>query len=489
LGSWRRTLSGTRRISIRTGSTPLKNPRSVTNQIAETIDRIQNSDNGVNSFVEILTSRAELEAQALDKQIKDDEYIGPLSGIAIGVKELFDVAGADNSYGSLTRTGSIALTDATVVAKLKKAGAIAVGTTRSHEFGWGITTQHESRGSTSNPWNPLFVPGGSSGGSAAAVSAGLVPLAVASDTGGSIRIPAAFCGVLGLKTTWGSISRNGGMSLAPSFDTPGFLSVSTKLLTEAFFATAGEDSNDHATLGTPIPSRVDHLFKGIHTVKCGISQNLNTSVRSKDRLNSILDLCNELKAHGASFTEITPPDSRECFEHFVPHQMAEAFHIHNTSMKLFPKYADKYGSDVRGRLEKASLVTASEYIEARRYATLVKNQFRQIFESVDVYFSLVGESGPSTISDPDFVVIDGSRQPLRNSVMPDTVPQNLAGLPSITFPYGAENGIPIGIQMTGPQFSEPILLTICSAMEKAGIITVPIPPNFEKQRSGDTKQL
>ena len=181
-----------------------------------------------------MASRAELEARALDKQIEEGEYVGPLSGIAIGVKELFDVAGADNSYGSLTRVGSIALTDATIVTKLKKAGAIAVGTTRSHEFGWGITTQHESRGSTFNPWNPSLVPGGSSGGSAAAVSAGLVPLAVASDTGGSIRIPAAFCGVLGLKTTWGSISRNGGMSLAPSFDTPGFLAVSTKLLTEAF---------------------------------------------------------------------------------------------------------------------------------------------------------------------------------------------------------------------------------------------------------------
>src|SRR5262249_6557451 len=152
--------------------------------------------------------------------------------------ELFDVAGADNSYGSNVRAGLVATEDAPVVDALRRAGAVIVGTTRSHEFGWGITTQHESRGSTRNPWSLDRIPGGSSGGSAAAVAAGLVPLAIGTDTGGSIRIPASFCGVIGLKTTIGRVPRAGIVPLAPSFDTVGYLSSDVHLIKSAFEATA-----------------------------------------------------------------------------------------------------------------------------------------------------------------------------------------------------------------------------------------------------------
>ena len=146
--------------------------------------------------------------------------------------------------------------DAAVVASLRRAGAVVVGTTRAHEFGWGITTQHATRGSTHNPWHLDRIPGGSSGGSAAAVAAGMVPLAVASDTGGSVRIPAAFCGVFGLKTTPGRISRRGGVALAPTFDTVGFVARHPALLAAALAATVGPDPGDPPTLDAPALAQV-----------------------------------------------------------------------------------------------------------------------------------------------------------------------------------------------------------------------------------------
>lgn len=401
---------------------------------------------------------------------------GILSGIAIGIKELFDVEGAENSYGSLTRKGSVARRDSEIVTRLRRAGAIVVGTTRSHEFGWGITTQHSLRGSTYNPWNLSKVPGGSSGGSAAAVSAGLVELAVGSDTGGSIRIPAAFCGVLGLKTTWGRISRSGGVSLAPSFDSPGFLARSTKLLTAALIATAGHDWNDSATLAAPAINTDNDGETKFTSLRFGISDRETSITLNKERENTLHDLCEKLKSVGAGVIEVSAPNPTASFRTFVPHQMAEAFHIHTQILKTYPEKEELYGDDVRARMEVASKVSATDYINARLSASEIYHHFLRLFETVDVLLTVIGSTGPSSVSDPDFVTLNGERKPLRDSVMPSTVPQNLAGLPSITFPFGLDEGIPIGFQITGPPFSEMLLLHIASLMESAGIICVPHPP-------------
>ncbi|NQV97905.1 MAG: amidase [Acidimicrobiaceae bacterium] len=448
----------------------------ITDRIVGILKHIHNQNPKFGAFVDILDSRAEQEAREMDKSVAQGNDLGGLAGIAVGVKELFDVAGADNSYGSLTRDGFIAKNDAEIVKRLRKAGAIIVGTTRSHEFGWGITTQHATRGSTLNPWDLSKVPGGSSGGSAAAVSAGLVPLAVGSDTGGSIRIPAAFCGVLGLKTTWGRITRDGGVSLAPSFDSPGFFARSTKILSAAFFATAGKDWNDSATLSTPEVGHMKVTDRDLRTFSFGISDVENSIPLNRERETAFINLCEVLRSIGAAVIEVPAPNPKISLAAFVPYQMAEAFHIHTQILKTYPEKAELYGDDVRARLELASKVTATQYIEARRSASDIYRQFLKVFTTVDVLLTVVGSTGPSSISDPDFVVINGDRQPLRNSVMPSTVPQNLAGLPSITFPFGFDDGLPIGIQMTGPPFSETLLLHISSAMEEAGIIRIPNPP-------------
>ena len=181
--------------------------------VERSLDAIDRHDSAVGAFVDVTSASAERDLAAAEAELAAGRGRGRLHGVPIAVKELFDVADADGSYGSNVLADRRAPADAAVVASLRRAGAVVVGTTRAHEFGWGITTQHATRGSTHNPWHLDRIPGGSSGGSAAAVAAGMVPLAVASDTGGSVRIPAAFCGVFGLKTTPGRISRRGGVAL------------------------------------------------------------------------------------------------------------------------------------------------------------------------------------------------------------------------------------------------------------------------------------
>ncbi|MDE0668511.1 MAG: amidase, partial [bacterium] len=184
--------------------------------LAATLERIERLDGALGAFSEVTAERAVAEATERTEELRRGESRGPLHGVPVAIKELFDVAGAVGDYGSDVLAGRVPDADAESVRRLREAGAVIVGVTRSHEFGWGITSQHATRPSPRNPWNLERVPGGSSGGSAAAVAAGMVPAAVASDTGGSVRIPATYCGTAGIKPTLGRISRAGGAALAPT---------------------------------------------------------------------------------------------------------------------------------------------------------------------------------------------------------------------------------------------------------------------------------
>lgn len=447
---------------------------TISENTRETIRRIKERDGSICAFREVLEQRALFESEQAE-----ENGVGLLNGVAVVIKEVFDVAGAENSYGSMVRSGERATVDSEIVTRLRASGAIIVGTARSHEFAWGLTTQNEKYGSTRNPWNLERVPGGSSGGSAAAVAAGMVSLAVGSDTGGSIRVPAAFCGVLGLKTTWGRISRHGGLSLAPSFDSPGFFARDTITLIAAYLATAGPDWADASTLNRPPVASPDASQALLASTAFAISDDLNFLSLSKARQRSATKLRSELFRLGAREVAIESPHPSEAISAFVSILKAEAYHVHSRVLSTYPRCADLYGKDVRTKLESSEAVTLSEYIEARNSADSQRALFLRAFESANVIFNVVGSVGPSKISDPDYVVVNGIRTPLRDSVMASTIPQNVAGVPSITFPFGFDDDhMPIGIQMTGPPFSEIMLLSIASELERAGIITVPTPDLF-----------
>ena len=438
--------------------------------MAAALERIERLDGLLGAFAEVTVERATAEAAERTAELRRGESRGPLHGVPVAVKELFDVAGAIGDHGSDALAGRVPEVDAELVRRLRAAGAVIVGVTRSHEFGWGITSQHATRPSPRNPWNLDRVPGGSSGGSAAAVAAGMVPAAVASDTGGSVRIPAAFCGVAGVKPTFGRISRAGGAALAPSLDTPGVVAGRVEDLWPMLAAMSGPHSGDPATTAEPLPPAPEWTGGGpaLDGVRVGISAALNGAVPLGPGAAAGFErTCEALREAGATLVDVDLPPAGEMLATFVPLQMAEAYDVHVRQLGLFPQRAADYGADVRGRLELASQVTLAAYLEAQRRCREFAWAFEHAFESMDVLLTPVSAVGPSTVDDPDTVVVDGERRPLREVVMGFTVPQNLTGLPTASLPVGFDgDGLPVGVQFTGGRRREDVAVRVAGAVEE-----------------------
>jgi Asp-tRNA(Asn)/Glu-tRNA(Gln) amidotransferase A subunit family amidase len=309
-----------------------------------------------------------------------------------------------------------------------------------------------------------------------------VDLAVGTDTGGSIRIPAAFCGVLGLKTTFGRIPRTGVLALAPAFDSIGFLARTTELLIAALQATAWPSIKDPATVTAPAfnpPARIPPLAQPL-TFATPARMAPRASTPARDAALAVI--INGLEHLGAVQVQVSTPCSRLMYEIFAPLQMSEALYVHRKHLGTFPEAADSYGADVRERLERAASITLGDFLTYRAEADLAASGLHAALQGADLLVSLVGSTGPSHIAHPDIVEVDGSSTPLRDAILPSTVPQNLAGLPSITVPGGFdEKGLPVGVQITGSAWSEPLLLAVANALEREGVFTVGVPRGFDTE--------
>ena len=455
-----------------------------TEVLAATLERIDRLDGTVGAFAEVRAERATAEATERAAELRRGASRGPLHGVPVAIKELFDVAGAVGDYGSEALAGRVSDADAELVRRLRAAGAVIVGVTRSHELGWGITSQHARRCSPRNPWDLARVPGGSSGGSAAAAAAGMVPAAVASDTGGSVRIPAAFCGVAGIKPTLGRISRAGGLALAPTLDTPGVVAGRVEDLWPLLVAMSGPHAGDPATLAEPLPPGGDaeSFGDGLAGVRVGIAEALAGPVPWGEGTTAGFDrTCEALLAAGAALVEVDLPAAEDMLAAFVPLQMAEAYDFHNRQLGLYPERAADYGADVRGRLRMASEVTIGEYMAARRRRLEFIWTFDRVFESLDVLLTPISAVGPSTVEDPDSVLVDGEPRALREVVMGFTVPQNLTGLPTVALPVGFDgDGLPVGMQFTAGRLREDMAIGVAGVVEHvlgADAPRVPVTPN------------
>jgi len=429
--------------------------------------RIADLDPLIGAFSCVQAEQALSDAEARTVELSRGQRRGPLHGVPVAIKELFDVRGAPRDYGSDALRGRVADTDAGLVCRLRRAGAVVVGTTRSHEFGWGITTQHRTRRGTRNPWNHDRIPGGSSGGSAAAVAAGMVPVAVGSDTGGSIRIPAAFCGVAGLKPTFGLIGRTGGVALAPSFDTPGALGRSIEDVAIVVAAMSGDDPNDPGCAGRPyefdggVPASLAGVRIGISAALVDIELDAGVARVYEAALATLTDL-------GAELVEVQLPTAAAMLETFVPMQMAEAYHVHHRVLELFPERADDYGVDVRSRLESAASVTVGDYLSAQERRRHIVAAFDRALRWVDAIVSPISAVGPSRIDSSDISVVNGERRPLREVVMRFTVPHNLTGLPAAIVYAGRDHDhLPVGLQLAAARWREDKAVAIAAALQAA----------------------
>ena len=415
--------------------------------------RIETLDPSIGAFREVFHERAAGEARQRSEELARGVWAGPLHGVPVAIKELFDVEGGVGCYGSTILADRIAPSDAAAVARWREAGAIVVGTTRSHEFGWGITTQHETLGSTLNPWDTDRVPGGSSGGSAAAVAAGMVPLAVGSDTGGSIRIPACFCGVAGIKPTYGRVAKRGAVSLAPSLDHPGPIARTVRDLAVGLSAMSGYDPSDSSTLPVPPPSA--EVTSSLAGVRVGVVAGLHPRPLREDHQARFDAATKALSEAGALLVDLSFFGAEEIRPTFATIQMAEAHHVHSSVMGIFPRRASEYGADVRGRLEMSADIGLADYLSALEARRALGHRFARLFDEVDVVATPITAGGPSTTSAPDDSSDGAGEAPFRDVVMDYTVAQDLFGLPVCAVPNGRDGeGLPLGVQLTGPPLSE-----------------------------------
>jgi aspartyl-tRNA(Asn)/glutamyl-tRNA(Gln) amidotransferase subunit A len=428
------------------------------------LDRIEHIDPRLNTYIRLMPEQARAAAQAAELEILKGAYRGPLHGVPLGIKDLFDVAGVPNTMGSKILRDNVPATDATVVARLKQAGAIILGKQNLHEFAFGITSENPHYGVVRNPWDLNRVPGGSSGGTAAAVAAGLCAAGMGSDTGASIRAPASFCGTVGLKPTYGRVSRAGALPLSWSLDHAGPLARSVADCALMLQAIAGFDPRDAATSAEPVPDFSAGLAHGVQGLRVGLPREYFFEIIEPEVERLVDEAIATLERLGAQVQEVSLPHVRHAQVAGNVIMSSEAAAWHASWLRERPH---DYGTDVLARIRGGLLVHATEYLHSQQMRALIQQDFSGAFEQVDV---VVAPTVPLVAPPIGRTFEPGG--PLnvapRSIANRTTVPCNLTGMPAISVPCGfADGGLPVGLQIMGPAFSEALVLRVAAGYEAA----------------------
>lgn len=398
--------------------------------------RIEAHDDRLGAFVTLRLDEARAEAATLEPGDRR-----PLAGIPFAAKDLYDSAGLRTTYGSAMFADHVPARDAAAVAAVRAAGGILVGKTQTHEFAWGITSVNEALGSARNPWDPSRIAGGSSGGSAVAVAAGLVPLALGSDTAGSIRIPAAFCGVAGLKPTYGRVDTAGLWPLAPSLDHAGPMARTPGDLALLLGAMTGADP-------PPVP-------RGLGTATIVVCPDLQHDPASGAPGRALSAVVDKLRHLGARVEERRLRGPHDALGTFAAIQRAEALRVHREA-GLYPQRKAEYGADVRGRLAQAREASPAGYMDAAAARERLRAALGQMLRGGALLLTPVAGVAPPR---PDDTAT------LRDTVLPNTTPQNLTGFPACSVRAGFDgDGLPTAVQITGAPWRDADVLRAARAI-------------------------
>jgi aspartyl-tRNA(Asn)/glutamyl-tRNA(Gln) amidotransferase subunit A len=427
-------------------------PTEVMEQVGQRIE----STRHMNAFVAVRLEAALVEAKRITTgYLRGDEH-RPLAGIPLAVKDIIDTADLVTACGSSIFRDRRPACDAAVVARARRSGAIVIGKTNTHEFAWGITTDNPHFGACRNPWDPERTPGGSSGGSAVAVATGAVPLAFGTDTGGSIRIPAAFCGVFGFKPTFGIITTDGVFPLAPSLDHVGVISRTPRDARLLLAAVATERAD---RLSAAVPA-----LRRLRPHELRIGRCVESQALSEDLAFAFSRILTRLEQRGATVIDVALPPAPEGA--FATIQGAEAYHVHS-QLGLFPARGDEYGSDVRERLERSATIALDEYLSAAEERNDLRAAWRDALQAVDVIVSPVSPGQPPLRGTSD-VLHQGESHDFRALVMPHTVSQDLTGLPACSVPLGLDrDGLPLAVQLSGRHGDEATLIELAEILVDA----------------------
>ena len=438
------------------------------------LERIARLDPQLNSFVTVTETLALEQARAADAALARGEA-GPLTGIPLAHKDIFCTDGVLTSCGSRMLANFTAPYDATAVARLREAGMVLLGKTNMDEFAMGSSNETSHFGPVRNPWDPERVPGGSSGGSAAAVAAGLTPAATATDTGGSIRQPAALCGITGLKPTYGRVSRYGMIAFASSLDQGGTLTRSAEDAALLLGAMAGFDPRDSTSVDVPVPDYAATLGDDLAGLRIGLPREYFGDGVDAGVGAAVEAALAELRALGAETVEISLPNSHlavptyyviapaECSANLARFDGVRYGHRCDAPRDLEDLYkrsrSEGFGPEVKRRIMIGTYALSAGYydayyLKAQRVRRLIGEDFRRAFEQVDV---IAGPTAPTTAFRLGERVDDPITMYLSDIF---TIAANLAGLPGVSLPAGFADGLPVGLQLIGDHFAEGRLLNV-----------------------------
>jgi aspartyl-tRNA(Asn)/glutamyl-tRNA(Gln) amidotransferase subunit A len=445
------------------------------------LERIKRFDKELNSFITVTEEYALAAAKEADKKIAAGQA-GPLTGIPIAQKDIFCTQGIRTSCGSKMLDNFISPYDATIIKQFNQAGMVMLGKTNMDEFAMGSSNENSFYGNVKNPWDLERVPGGSSGGSAAAVAAYLAPGSTGTDTGGSIRQPAALCNITGLKPTYGRVSRFGMIAFASSLDQGGLFARSSEDVAMMLNSMAGFDPNDSTSVNKPVPDYTKNLNDSMQGLRIGVPKEFFGEGLDADVANSIQAAIKEYEKLGATIHEISLPNSSlsipayyivapaECSSNLARFDGVRYGYRCENPVDLEDLYkrsrSEGFGAEVKRRIMIGTYALSSGYydayyLKAQKIRGLIRNDFVEAFKTVDVIM------GPTTPT-PAFKLGEKTDDPI-SMYLSDiyTIAVNLAGLPGMSIPAGFVNNLPIGLQLIGNYFEESRLLNVAHAYQKA----------------------
>ena len=422
------------------------------------LQRIERRNPELNAFIAITRESAMEQARDAEAAMARGEWRGPLHGIPIAIKDLIDTAGVRTTSASALHKDRVPPTDAEVVQRLRQAGAVIVGKNNLHEFAYGGSSLISYFGETHNPWNLGHITGGSSGGSAAAVAAGMVPAAIGTDTAGSIREPAALCGCVGLKPTYGRVSGRGVIPLSPSLDHVGPIAACVTDAAIVLQAIAGYDAADITTHDVPVIDYAAALKESPKTLRVGVPrayfyEDLDPEVASamEHALHGI-----ETLVGSVAEVKLDVPTDRTL-------QTAESYAYHAAEIA---KHADDYQPETLRRIRSGENVSAADYIERRRELDEARRRIAAAFAEIDILVTPTAPMAAPAIA--DLTVNPNALRPAELRLLRNTRPFNVWGLPAISVPCGfTASGLPIGLQIVGPRWREDLVLRLAYHYEQA----------------------
>lgn len=435
------------------------------------LDHAEKNDEKINAYISFRREKALEDAKKAEQEIINGNYRGIYHGIPMGIKDNIYIKGEVTTMASKIHRDFVPSYNATVIDKLNEAGAIIIGKLNMHEYAWGATTNNPHYGPCRNPWDLEYIPGGSSGGSGAALIAHMTMATLGTDTGGSVRIPAATNGIVGLKQTYGRVSNYGSFPLAWTLDHIGPMTKTVKDAAALLEVIAGYDPKDSTTVNVPVDQYLDGITGDVKDLVIGINEEYFFNNVDKDIEQAVRNKIRQLEKEGARIQEVDIPSLQFSEWAVMTTIISEPAAIHQQNHLNRP---EDFGEDLQFLFDLGELPSAVDYIHAQQIRRHLKQDFQNVFENIDVLITPTLPIQTPKIG-ADTVELNGEEVGVLDHIIRFTGPFNITGLPALSVPCGFKGHLPIGIQIVGKPFDEKTILNVGYAIEQMNPLEGRIP--------------